>query len=333
MAAASGRGLAPLLDVEGLTVRYNTKRIFSLNRNNGKATVNDVSFTIRKGEILCVVGESGSGKSTIARALLRLIKPSAGKIRLNGLDIWASLTKGEQRQVRDNLQFVFQDPWSSFNPHMRLGGCVAEPLVIRGGMTAREREQRVNDLFDMVRLPRSMARNYPNELSGGQRQRVSIARALATRPDLIIADEPTSALDVSIQADIINLFMDMRAELGLSLLFITHDLAVACTVSDRIIVLFNGQIVEVAGSDDLFFNPRHPYTISLIGALPSSNFDGVDQFGASVQNAEAEPLGCCFKHKCSRRRSLGDPAECASTSPALRAVGADHAVACHFGQI
>ena len=293
---------APLLAVENLSVRFVSKGILPFTPRKAHVAVSDVSFSMGRSEIVGLVGESGSGKSTLGRALLRLVKPSAGTIRLEGADIWARRSKAEERKLRDGLQFVFQDPYSSLNPHLTLGASVAEPLLVKGGTSPEERARRLREVFEMVRLPQGFIDRYPHEASGGQRQRAAIARALTTAPSLIVADEPTSALDVSIQADIVNLFMDMRDNLGVSFLFITHDLAVAKKVCDRILVLLRGRVVESGSPDDLFRRAAHPYTRTIIDALPSAD----------------------FRH---RVRTTA-PADRAEETPALREVGPGHFAAC-----
>ena len=252
MSAAHSTDPSPLLTVEDLSVRFVSKGMLPFAPKKSHTAVSDVSFSVGRSEIVGLVGESGSGKSTLGRALLRLVKPAAGTITLDGTNVWDRHSQAQERKLRDCLQFVFQDPYSSLNPHLTLGASVAEPLVVKGGLSRQERDSRVREVFEMVRLPQSFIHRHPNQVSGGQRQRAAIARALTTKPSLIVADEPTSALDVSIQADIVNLFMDMRDKLGVSFLFITHDLAVSKKVCDRILVLFHGK-----GSIDhaSFFRP------------------------------------------------------------------------------
>ncbi|MBN9073425.1 MAG: ABC transporter ATP-binding protein [Rhizobiales bacterium] len=322
---------SPLLAVENLSVRFVSKGILPFTAKKSHTAVSDVSFSVGRSEIVGLVGESGSGKSTLGRALLRLIKPAEGTIRLDGTDVWARHSPAEERGLRDHLQFVFQDPYSSLNPHLTLGASVAEPLVVKGGTSRRAIEGRVREVFEMVRLPQSFIHRHPSQVSGGQRQRAAIARALTTKPSLIVADEPTSALDVSIQADIVNLFMDMRDNLGVSFLFITHDLAVSKKVCDRILVLFRGRVVESGRPDDLFRRPAHPYTRTIIESLPSADFrhrSRVDGAAAGTES-EAGAEACVFHARCRKRVALGDPSDCAAQTPALQAIGPRHFAACH----
>ncbi|MEM8539244.1 MAG: ATP-binding cassette domain-containing protein, partial [Pseudomonadota bacterium] len=232
--------------------------------------VEDVSFTINKGQTLSLVGESGCGKSSCGRSILRLVEPTSGQIWLDGTDI-RSLTAKELRDARREMQMVFQDPFASLNPQMELGDQVAEPLLNYGIGNAADRAQKVAALFDRVELPRSFLRRYPHELSGGQRQRVAIARALALNPKLIVADEAVSALDVSVQAQVLNLMMELQAELGLSFLFVSHDMAVVERVSHTVGVMYLGRIVELGPRKAIFENPQHSYTKRLLSAVPVAN--------------------------------------------------------------
>ena len=230
--------------------------------------VDRVSLRIGPGETLGLVGESGSGKSTLARAILQLDRPTSGKVALDGRTV-TGLSDRELRPLRRDMQMIFQDPQSSLNPRMKVGAIVGEPLEIAGDISDRRAmRKRVHELLDLVRLPTSAAERYPHEFSGGQRQRIGIARAIALNPKLIVADEAVSSLDVSIQAQVINLLMDLQKELGFACLFIAHDLAVVRHIADRVAVMFLGRIVELAQSDVLFANPRHPYTRALLDAAP-----------------------------------------------------------------
>ncbi len=258
---------ARLLDVVGLTKHFPVKKGL-LRRTVGHVyAVDDVTFHVDEGETVGLVGESGCGKSTVGRTVLRLIDPTAGTIKLAGRDI-TSLRKAELRPVRREMQVIFQDPFSSLNPRMSAGDIVGEPLTVHGIASRREREERVADLFRRVGLRPEQTRSFPHEFSGGQRQRIGIARALSLNPRLIICDEPVSALDVSIQAQVINLLMELQDEFRLSYLFIAHDLAVVEHISNRIIVMYLGRIVEVADKKTLFTNPLHPYTEALLSAVP-----------------------------------------------------------------
>ncbi len=257
----------PLLTVKNLVTRFAVKGGFFRRTIANVHAVEDVSFTLNKGRTLSLVGESGCGKSTCGRSILRLVEPMSGQIDLDGTDIMA-LDHGQLRDARRDMQMIFQDPFASLNPQMQLGAAVAEPMKNFGTHSGSEREDRVAMLFDRVELPRSFMRRYPHELSGGQRQRVAIARALALNPKLIIADEAVSALDVSVQAQVLNLMMELQADLGLSFLFISHDMAVVERVSHDVGVMYLGRIVEMGPRQAVFENPQHPYTQALMKAVP-----------------------------------------------------------------
>jgi len=255
----------PLLRVEGLTCHYVTQRSLL-----GKPTVviqalRGVSLQVQAGQVLGIVGESGCGKSTLGRCILRLDEPTAGKVWLDGVELTA-LSPKAMRAQRKHLQMVFQNPYASLNPRMRLGDCLAEPMVIHGLGSPQQRKAQVAYLLEQVGLSAGMATRWPHELSGGQRQRVGIARALATQPKLIVADEPVSALDVSVQAQVLNLLLQLKNELNLTLVFIAHNLDVVRYLCDRVAVMYLGQIVEEAPVAELFANPKHPYTRALLQA-------------------------------------------------------------------
>ncbi len=269
-AKPSARNSVPVIDVAGLKKHFPVKKGL-LRRTAGYVyAVDGVSFSINQGETLGLVGESGCGKSTVARTVLRLVEPTAGTIKLNGEDI-THLGKTAMRPHRRQMQIIFQDPFSSLNPRMSAGDIVGEPLQVHGLAHGKEKEGRVAALFDQVGLRRLQMRSFPHEFSGGQRQRICIARALALNPNLIIGDEPVSALDVSIQAQVINLMMDLQREKNLSYLFIAHDLAVVEHISHRIAVMYLGKIVEYTDKQTLFTNPLHPYTEALLAAVPVPN--------------------------------------------------------------
>jgi peptide/nickel transport system ATP-binding protein/glutathione transport system ATP-binding protein len=257
----------PLLNVRHLTTRFPVKSAILRRTVANVHAVEDVSFSIQTGETMSLVGESGCGKSSCGRSILRLVEAESGDIQLDGWDI-RKLGPLELRQARRNMQMIFQDPFASLNPYRRLRDQVAEPLQNFGLASGSELEDRVATLFDRVELPRSFLRRYPHELSGGQRQRVAIARALAPRPKLIIADESVSALDVSVQAQVLNLLMELQADLGLSFLFISHDMAVVERVSHHVAVMYLGRIVEIGPRPAVFEDPQHPYTKSLLRAVP-----------------------------------------------------------------
>jgi oligopeptide/dipeptide ABC transporter ATP-binding protein len=316
---------SPLLEVTNLVKHYPV-RAGVLRRAVGTVhAVDGVSFALAKGETLGLVGESGCGKSTVARSVLRLVEPTSGQIRIDGTDI-THLSKSELRPVRRAMQIVFQDPFASLNPRMIAGDIVGEPLEVHGLATGAERRQRVATLFQQVGLRPDQMKNYPHQFSGGQRQRICIARALALQPRLIVCDEPVSALDVSIQAQVINLLIDLQREHGFSYLFIAHDLAVVAHISHRVAVMYLGRIVELADKTELFDNPRHPYTQALLASVPVPDprkkrlqplVDG------DVPSPVNPPSGCAFHTRC--RYAMP---ECKVEPPALREAGPAHQVAC-----
>jgi oligopeptide transport system ATP-binding protein len=255
-----------LLEVRNLTKQFTRSRGWFASPSIVKA-VDDVSFSIEKGETFGLVGESGSGKTTTGRCILRLIEPTSGEVRFTGEDVLA-FTPQRMRAARRDMQIVFQDPYASLNPRMRVGAIVEEPLVIHNVGTAAERRRRVAELFALVGLDASWVTRYPHEFSGGQRQRIGVARALALNPSLVIADEPVSALDVSVQAQVVNLLLELQTRLRLTYLFIAHDLRLVEHICDRVAVMYRGRIVELATARDLFDSPRHPYTQALLSAIP-----------------------------------------------------------------
>jgi oligopeptide/dipeptide ABC transporter ATP-binding protein len=290
--------------------------------------VDNVSLTVRRGSTLAVVGESGCGKSTLGRLLLRLIEPTAGKVWFEEEDILA-LGHRDLRALRRRMQMVFQDPYASLDPRMTVGSILAEPLRLHGLASGRERRQKVGELLQLVGLSPSYASRYPHEFSGGQRQRIGIARALAVNPALIVGDEPVSALDVSVQAQIINLLQDLQERFGLTLIVIAHDLTVVRHVSDRVAVMYLGQIVEMADTPALFAEPRHPYSQALLAAIPIPDPARRQERRVLVQgdvpNPAAPPPGCRFHTRCPHARD-----RCRSEMPALTDDGNGHLVSCHF---
>jgi oligopeptide transport system ATP-binding protein len=319
--------ILPLLEAEHLAKHYKVRRGAVLGRHVGTVrAVDGISFTLAHGETLALVGESGCGKSTTARLVLRLIDPTAGTVRFEGRDI--TDLRGEQlRKLRRRMQIVFQDPFASLNPRMTVGDILEEPLIVHRIGTKTERQARVNELLELVGLASYYALRYPHEFSGGQRQRVGIARALAVEPSLIVCDEPVSALDVSIQAQVVNLLKDLQARLGLSYLFIAHDLAVVKHVADRIAVMYLGQIVELAAKESLFADPRHPYTRTLLSAIPRPDPHRNTRRqipGGDVPSPMNPPAGCRFHTRCP---FVID--RCRTEVPALTPWRDGHVAACH----
>ena len=318
----------PLLEVEGLKKHF---PIYGgvLGGETAKVyAVDGVSFSIARGETLSLVGESGCGKSTVGRAILRLIAPTAGEVRLDGQRI-DNLPAAQLRPLRQRMQVVFQDPYSSLNPRMRVREILAEPITNFGLAHGAALEQRIAGLLEKVRLPRDAMTRYPHEFSGGQRQRVGIARALAPGADLIICDEAVSALDVSVKAQIVNLLAELQDELGLTLLFISHDLAIVEHLTHRVAVMYLGKIVELADRATLFGAPHHPYTQALLSAVPVPDPEGKRQriiLKGDVPSPINPPSGCRFHTRCP---FVFD--RCLAEEPRLRDVGTAHVSACHLG--
>ncbi|MBP1933916.1 ABC transporter ATP-binding protein [Ammoniphilus resinae] len=289
--------------------------------------VDDVTFSIKKGETLGLVGESGCGKSTTGRALLRLIEPTAGRISFEGKEI-TSLSQEEMRKMRRDMQMVFQDPFASLNPRHTVERILEEPLIVHGIGDRKERKKRVRELLDVVGLTAYHAKRYPHQFSGGQRQRIVIARALALNPKLIIADEPVSALDVSIQAQVLNLLQDLQKEFQLTYLFIAHDLSVVKHISDRVGVMYLGRLIELAEKKILYQYPRHPYTQALLSSVPFPDPDYKKEriiLQGDVPSPANVPQGCAFHTRCSLVME-----RCKTQRPELKESGPGHFVACHL---
>jgi len=317
--------VSALLEVTDLVKHYSVSAAGVRRAVGTVHAVDGVSFSLARGETLGLVGESGCGKSTVARSVLRLIEPTSGHVRIDGTDI-SPLSKTALRPYRRSMQIVFQDPFASLNPRMTAGDIVGEPLTVHGLASGKAKQERVAQLFQQVGLRPDQMKNYPHQFSGGQRQRICIARALALQPRLIVCDEPVSALDVSIQAQVINLLIDLQREHGFSYLFIAHDLAVVAHISHRVAVMYLGRIVEIAEKAELFNNPRHPYTQALLASVPVANpklkrltpmVDG------DVPSPVNPPSGCAFHTRC--RFAME---RCRNERPALRKAAAGHQVAC-----
>jgi oligopeptide/dipeptide ABC transporter ATP-binding protein len=309
----------PLLSVQGLTKHVPAR--------NGRIVhaVEDVSFVVQRGSTVGLVGESGSGKTTAGRALLRLVEPTGGKALFDGVDLF-SLSSRDMRAYRQKLQIVFQDPFSSLNPRMRVAAILGEALDARGFPRGRQRTERVGELLTLVGLSPDHASRYPHEFSGGQRQRIGIARALAVEPQFIVADEPVSALDVSVQAQVLNLFGDLQRKLGLTLLFIAHDLSVVEYLCDEVVVMYLGRVMERGPSRLVYTAPRHPYTKALLATAPvpdPTRRRSHMPLHGDIPSPIDPPSGCVFRTRCPEAI-----AACAEIVPPVEHVGGEHHVAC-----
>jgi peptide/nickel transport system ATP-binding protein len=319
-----------LLEVEHLVKYFPIKEGLLIDREVAAVhAVDDVSLTLREGETLGLVGESGCGKSTLGRTIVRLLEPTEGSVVFEGRDI-SKLGTRALRPLRREMQMVFQDPYASLNPRKRVGSIIGSPMKIHG-VERSERRKRVQDLLETVGLSPEHYNRYPHEFSGGQRQRIGIARALALRPKLIIADEPVSALDVSIQAQIINLLENLQSDFELTYLFIAHDLAVVRHISDRIAVMYLGKIVEISAAAELYEDPLHPYTISLLSAVPIPD-PAVEReretilLAGDLPSPANPPSGCRFHTRC----PYVQPTRCHDEEPPLRRLAPGHVAACHW---
>lgn len=316
----------PLVETVGLEVTFPVRGgLFRRTANSVLRAVDNVSLSIMPGEVLGLVGESGSGKTTTGRAILRLLRPSGGSVRFEGIDI-TQLDRAAMRPLRRRMQMIFQDPYSSLNPRLKIRDLIKEAFVIHGIGNVRDRDDRVAEMLRRVGLPSDAIDRYPHEFSGGQRQRIGIARALAVDPVFVVADEPVSALDVSVQAQVLNLLLDQQQSLGLAMLFIAHDLAVVQYVSDRVVVLYLGRVMEIAPSNELYRRPRHPYTVALLEAAPTPDPSRRHRragLRGEIPSPLAPPSGCVFRTRCPHAIE-----DCAITIPKLVAVAPGHSKAC-----
>lgn len=319
----------PLIEVKNLKKYFPIKKGIINKKESFVKAVDDVSFTINKGETLGLVGESGCGKTTTGRTVIKLYEPTAGSIIYEGKDI-AGLSSKEILPYRKKIQMIFQDPYASLDPRMTVGDIIGEAIDIHKLMNTKERNERVHYLLQRVGLNGGHSSRYPHEFSGGQRQRIGIARALAVQPNFIVCDEPISALDVSIQAQVVNMLEDLQADLGLTYLFIAHDLSMVKHISNRIGVMYLGKMVEVAKSGELYSNPLHPYTKALLSAIPVPDPDMAAANQRIMLEGETPspidpPPGCRFKGRCRYAMPV-----CSEVTPELKDMGGGHCVACHL---
>ncbi len=316
-----------LLDVRNLK-KYFYKDVGLVSKKVQEIkAVDDVSFYIKKGETLGLVGESGCGKTTVGRTILRLYEPTAGEIFYNGSDV-ANLSAKSFMPYRKKIQMIFQDPYASLDPRMTVADIIGEPLDIHRLASCKERQERIFELLKKVGLHKSHANRYPHEFSGGQRQRIGIARALSVMPEFIICDEPISALDVSVQAQIVNMLEDLQNEIGLTYLFIAHDLSMVRHISNRVGVMYLGSLMEVTTSDELYNTPQHPYTIALLSSIPIPNPRAERKniiLEGDVPSPLTPPSGCKFRTRCQYAKKI-----CSEMTPKLKNLGSEHYVACHL---
>ncbi|MEW5987455.1 MAG: dipeptide ABC transporter ATP-binding protein [Chloroflexota bacterium] len=329
MSQSNGKDV--LIQVKDLKKYFPIRRGVLRRQVGAVQAVDGVSFDIKRGETLGLVGESGCGKSTTGRAVLQLLEPTAGSVVFNGKEL-VGLAKGDLRKERRHMQMIFQDPYASLNPRMTVGGIISEPLEVHNIGDPQSRRERVQELLKLVGLNPYFVKRYPHEFSGGQRQRIGVARALATNPSFIVCDEPISALDVSIQAQVVNLMDDLKAELGLTYLFIAHDLSMVRYISDRVAVMYLGRIVELSDRNEIYEHPLHPYTQALLSAIPIPDPEKEAQrrriiLEGDVPSPANPPAACRFNPRCSYATDI-----CREVNPEWRNLGTDsrpHFVACH----
>ncbi|MBU8912791.1 MAG: ATP-binding cassette domain-containing protein [Spirochaetales bacterium] len=319
---------SPLLEVKGLRKYFELRTGLLNSRKSYLKAVDGISFEIRKGETFGLVGESGCGKSTTGRTIIRLYEATGGEVMFDGVDL-TTLPEKELRPYRKRIQMIFQDPYASLNPRMTVTDIIGEGIQIHNPSTAQARQEVIYDLLARVGLKREHANRYPHEFSGGQRQRIGIARALAVGPELVVCDEPISALDVSVQAQVVNMLEDLQDDMGLTYLFIAHDLSMVKHISDRIGVMYLGVLMEVCGSEELYSNPTHPYTKALLSAIPIPDPELTRKNKRVVLKGDVPspidpPVGCRFASRCPVATSI-----CREETPELREMGSDHFAACH----
>src|SRR5688572_6799180 len=325
-----------IVEVDDLKVHFPIRSgIFKTVAGSVKA-VDGVTFDVRRGETLGLVGESGGGKSTIGRAMIRLREPTAGHVYFDGTDL-GGLAAEQLRKMRRRMQIIFQDPYGSLDPRMTVGSIVSEPIETHGLASGQAKRDRVAELLALVGLDPNYVQRYPHEFSGGQRQRIGVARALAVEPEFIVCDEPISALDVSIQAQVLNLLGDLRSRLGLTYLFVAHDLSVVKHISDRVAVMYLGKVVEIGPPDQLYSVPGHPYTRALLSAVPVPDPTAERKrkrviLTGDVPSPANPPSGCRFHTRCWLYEKLGKPENCRTIDPPLREVGPDLKAACHYAE-
>lgn len=321
---------ASLVEVKHLKKYFPITRGVVFQRRIGDIkAVDDVSFKIYKGETLGLVGESGSGKTTIGRTILRLHEPTSGEIIFDGKNL-LSLNTDEMRAIRRRMQMIFQDPYASLNPRMTIGAIIGEPLQVHEKLNGTEKDNRIKELLDLVGINSALVNRYPHEFSGGQRQRIGVARALALNPDLIVCDEPIASLDVSIQAQVVNLLRDLQEEFQLTFLFIAHDLSMVRHISDRMVVMYLGKLMELASGVELSTNPLHPYTQALMSAVPVPDPEVEEKrqrviLEGDIPSPAHPPVGCNFNSRCPIAEEV-----CFESDPEFREISPEHYVACHL---